>query len=379
MATIDVAARTPASEGRSADAAIGGEELAELMREVLADRIFGTAGQLYVEAGGVVVVDGGWGDCGGWVVDADSVHPAFCATKPVLALAVGHAVDRGLLDLDARVADLAPVVGVASGVTVRHVLAHRAGLRHPSAPDWSIASEERRHLLLPSVPPAPTAAYSEIRGWQVLTEVLEAVGAGSTEALVTDTIVDPLDLGGLCVTASSALGALADGRVRVPVGGLPVEVVPMLSEQLPIRVREASPIFGGLISMGSLGRLYSAVKAALGGIPTAGVPAPETLRDLVVPIAEAAWDPVLRRCAGFGGGFMVGMADHRISDRASIRAVGHTAGLANCVGFCDPEEDLAVALYLNGSALSQDDIETMRLAILDRIVAMCGRRGATGG
>jgi hypothetical protein len=54
--------------------------------------------------------------------------------------------------------------------------------------------------------------------------------------------------------------------------------------------------------------------------------------------------------------------------------VGHAAGLANSVAFCDPQRDLAVALYLNGSALVPDDIETMRLSLLDRIVRLVDDR-----
>jgi CubicO group peptidase (beta-lactamase class C family) len=351
-------------------ATVGHDRLHALVPGVLEDHLFGTAGQLYVEAGGSVLVDGAWGDCGGWPVDVASVHPAYCATKPVLALAVGQAVDRGLLGLDDRISDLAPVTGLSPEVTLRQVLAHRAGLQEPSAPAWSICPPDQRQALVPVDPPPARAVYSEIRGWQVLAEVLQAVGAGPADTVVGATVLGPLALEGIHVTAASALGALHQGRVRVPVGGLPFEVIPMLSELLPVRVGEASPVFGGLTSASGLGRLYSAVKATLQGRSVPGLPCPETLRDMVSPLGEPEWDPVLRRRCGFAGGFMVRLGDHRIADRASPAAVGHAAGMANSVGFCDPERDLAVALYLNGSALVPTDIETVRLSLLDQIVTI---------
>jgi CubicO group peptidase (beta-lactamase class C family) len=345
-----------------------------LVPEVIGERLFGTAGQLYVEAGGTVLVDGGWGDCGGTPVDAASVHPAFCVTKPVLALAVGHAVDRGRLGLDDRVTDRAPVVGVDPTVTVRQVLAHRAGLREPSAAAWWFTPPEQRPALLPTDPPSPRSVYSEMRAWQVLDEVLQAVGAGPAQEAAVGGVLEPIGVDGILLDPARALAALERGQVRVPVGGLPLRVVPLLAELLPARVGQASPVFSGLVSMSGLGRLYSAVKTVLRGRPVVGLPTPETLRDMVRPLGPPEWDPVLRRACGFAGGFMVGLGDHRISDRASPGAVGHTAGLANSVAFCDPERDLAVALYLNGSALVPDDIETMRLSLLDRIVRLVDDR-----
>ena len=67
---------------------------------------------------------------------ADAVYPLFSMTKAFTALAVHLQAERGLLDLDAPLADVWPAYGVAGkeAITPAMVLAHRAGV--PQAPAW---------------------------------------------------------------------------------------------------------------------------------------------------------------------------------------------------------------------------------------------------
>ena len=354
------------------DAGAAAVEIDTLMRSVVEERIFATGAQLYVECGGTEVVDTAWGDGAGRTIHRDSVHSAFCATKPLMGLAVGLAADAGLLGLDDRVIDHVPRSWAAPSVTVREVLSHRAGLRRPSAAGWRMTHPDGRAALLPS-PPVPTPVYSEISGWLLLAEALRAVTGLDPGDFANAALVDPLGLGeDLLITPGRALRALDDGRVRVPIGGLPFEVIPLLSEQLANQVAETSLAFGGLTSMRGLGRLYSAVRRVLRGEPVPGLPTPGTMQALLTCCGDPAEDPVLGRSCGFAGGFMTGLADHRIATRLSREAIGQSAGLASCVGLCDPVHDLSIGLYLNGSAMTSADIERERMAIIDRVHTLLG-------
>jgi CubicO group peptidase (beta-lactamase class C family) len=342
------------------------------MRSVVEERIYATGAQLYVEHRGTEVLDGAWGDCAGRVITPDSLHSAFCATKPLMGLAVGLAADAGLLGLDDAVIDHVPHTWARPSVTVRQVLAHRAGLQKPSAAGWRMTHPDQRASLLPP-PPVPTPVYSEISGWLLLAEALRSATGLDPGEFAATRLIDRLGLGrDVLITPDRALRALEDGRVRVPIGGLPFEVVPLLSEQLANQVAETSLAFGGLTSMRGLGRLYSAVGRVLRGEPVPGLPSPGTMRALLTSCGDPAEDPVLRRRCSFAGGFMTGLADHRVATRLSPEAVGQSAGLASCVGFCDPVHDLAIALYLNGSAMTAADIEGERMAIIDRVYAVLG-------
>src|SRR5262245_51433617 len=57
-----------------------------------------------------------------------SVQPVFSCTKGFTTIAALHLADSGVLDLDARVGRYWPELRAAAGLTVRELLAHRAGL-----------------------------------------------------------------------------------------------------------------------------------------------------------------------------------------------------------------------------------------------------------
>jgi CubicO group peptidase (beta-lactamase class C family) len=108
------------------------------------------------------------------------VFPIFSTSKAITALAVQLAAERGLLELDAPIADYWPEYGTHGkhAITLRHVLAHRAGV--PQMPpevtpellgDWDWVTT-RLAELQPMFPPGTTNAYHSMSfGW-LLGEVL---------------------------------------------------------------------------------------------------------------------------------------------------------------------------------------------------------------
>ncbi|HEX6246956.1 MAG TPA: serine hydrolase domain-containing protein [Nocardioidaceae bacterium] len=97
--------------------------------QVLADQP-GTGASLAVWHGGGWVVDlwGGWADAHHTVPwRRDSIVMPYSVTKPFAAVCVLLLADRGRVDLDEPLASYWPGLDAATA-TVRHVLAHRAGL-----------------------------------------------------------------------------------------------------------------------------------------------------------------------------------------------------------------------------------------------------------
>ncbi|MEX0654697.1 MAG: serine hydrolase domain-containing protein, partial [Phycisphaeraceae bacterium] len=99
--------------------------------------------QLYVSQRGQAVADFAVGEARlGVPLTPDHLTLWMSSTKAVTSVAVAQQLERGALDLDARVADYLPdfAQGGKENITLRHVLTHTGGFRptpfeHPED-DW---------------------------------------------------------------------------------------------------------------------------------------------------------------------------------------------------------------------------------------------------
>jgi CubicO group peptidase (beta-lactamase class C family) len=337
----------------------------------LVDRqVFCTGAQLYVEGPGGLSVNEAFGECAGRPVRVDSLHSAFCLTKPLLPLAIAWLVDDGLVSFDDEVgqhADLRPVCEART--TLRQLLSHGAGLGRPTASEWRMTAVDARMDLLASYPTsADKHAYSELAAGFVLGRMVEVHRGCDAAAWITQRILSPLALADdVVVEPALAVEASHLGRVLVPVGGLPDEQIPLLSEQLPGQLRESAAYFGGLASMVGIGRLYGRLCSVLNGERIEGLPSPGTLAELLECRRGRNYDAILNRSCDFAGGFMVGLVDHGITRLATARAIAHSAGFTNAVGLADPEHGIALGLYLNGVVLDPDELAYARMSIVDGV------------
>ena len=141
------------------DVPLGGtvEPRFELVREVF-ERNFDTTDELgaavcvYLDGRKVVDLWGGWADAARtreW--EHDTIVTVYSATKGLTATCAHRLVDRGLLDVDERVATYWPEFAAAGkdAVTVRMLLSHQAGLpwltEHSPPPelrfDWDVMTD----------------------------------------------------------------------------------------------------------------------------------------------------------------------------------------------------------------------------------------------
>lgn len=150
---------------------------------------------------------GGWADLAGRVpVSEATTYNGFSITKTFTALAVLQLVERGKVELDGPAAAYVPDFPYSSAITVRHLLAHAAGLPNPIPLSWIHLQEEHavfdrdaffrgvfeRHSKLKGSP-NERFGYSNL-GYVLLGQLIENVSGLSYEAYVTQRILEPIGL-----------------------------------------------------------------------------------------------------------------------------------------------------------------------------------------
>ncbi len=337
--------------------------------ELVAAGAVATGAQLAIALGGRTIVDVAFGTTLDRPMRTDHLHPGFCVSKPLLGLAVGLLMDRGLITLRETIS-WPHHEGTADGVTVAQLLNHRAGLDRPTALEWRLCPDDERPALLRQAPFAPGPAYSElVAGLALESTIAERIGVPAGD-LIEREILGPLGLADdLIVTARAAEDRGVRARAAVPVAGLPDRAVPLLSERIPLTLRELRPAFGSLVTASALCRLYTGLEVVSRGRVVEGLPTPATLQELRSTARGRASDRLLERPCDFSGGFMIGLTDHGFGHLVSPEAFGFVGGIAPAVGFCDPDARVAAAFYLNGSVLEHpQEAEGVRSRIVDTII-----------
>jgi CubicO group peptidase (beta-lactamase class C family) len=321
---------------------------------------------------GRLVVDlwAGWADGArtrAWT--ADTLVDVFSAGKAMAALVLLRSIEGGLVDVDAPVMRYWPAFGAAGkeGVTVRHVLAHRAGLPAIRQPlpagamyDWdrmtgALAAEA------PWWPPGGTHGYHVTTfGWLV-GELVRRVAGESIGTRFRREIAGPLAADfSFGVAARDAdrvaeyvfggeprleLGAAGDGDAALLVRhayGNPPGVSGLGTVNTPAWRAAEMPSTNGHASARGLARVYAAL--AVGGtLDGVHVVADETLAAATAE-ASAGVDAVLGRPSRFGLGFQLTQPERPLG--TSPRAFGHF-GAGGSVGFADPDARLAFGYTMN--------------------------------
>ena len=340
-----------------------------LLGELADEGIFATGGQLAVTVNGDSVVNVGVGRAGcGAEMTADVLHNVYCIVKPMTYLLLGYALESGGFGPDDSLDQIVDLPAwVPEGLTYRVLAAHEADLAEPSAFVWRSTPVEQRQELLSQMSGNLGAGYSEITGGLVAEHILEELCGQPSSYYCARELLEPLGLSGeILIDPESAMAARS--RIRVPAIGLPVDPLPMLTEFLPSRIREARLAMGAYATMGGVARLYHAVGEAVAGNAQPGLPSPALLADLLDDGRPLRHDPVLLRPAKWAAGLMADFDLQGVTNAAGPGTVGHTAGLANSVAFHDPSRRASLALYLNGVGIEDDDHIVPRQQLLDKVL-----------
>lgn len=351
----------------------------------------GAPAQLCVIHDGNVVLDRSY-RC-----EPDALFWIFSAGKPYTAMLVHLLAERGVLSLDDPVARWWPEFAQhgKGGITIRHVLQHRAGL--PTAgsflgdalaiADWdrSVRRIERAH---PRWPAGEVPAYEILTFGFILGELVRRVTGVPVAELLRREILDPLGAGDTYLgLPDAAWPRHVPLRIRGPLG-MPAQVV--LNRR---RTRQAViPSAGISTTARDLAAFYDMLlnDGQVRTAPTPGDPAAGTGTVILQPETVAAARLAtshgeVDRFAGFAmrwsQGFQLGGDGSPADARGSLgrldrpRAFGHN-GSSCCIGWADPDSGVVLAYVSNrfdGRRAGADH----QLALADAVLEACGPAGDT--
>lgn len=310
----------------------------------------------------------------------DTPFAVFSAGKPVVALAVAICEDRGLLDVDAPIAELVPGFGAhgKQTLTTRDVLTHRAGLvmeEFAAQPaqweDW----EAVRRAVVDAKPAFPrgTLAYSPLGfGWTLAVVVEHATGA-PFHGFVAREIAAPLELPAL---RFGAAGRDPEGFATaywlaqrpVLVAGRDVGADFEQLHNSASFLRSLVPGAGLVCDAATLAAFYDALLR--GGVARSGrrIVSQDVLARYLRR-ERLGFDRSNRVPLAVGRGFLLGTPFPSVYGACGTsRCFGHAGAFAT-VAFADPERELAAAIVTNGNGTRRD--------LLRRFMPLCGAlRGA---
>lgn len=334
---------------------------------------------VHITVDGEAVVDlwGGMADAAtGRPWDADTLAVVYSCTKGIAALAAHMLVDRGLLDLEGRVADYWPEYGCAGKehTTVRMLLDHSAGVPavHADVQPGDMYDADIMATYLaqqrPWWQPGTRNGYHLVTfGWTI-GEVVRRVSGLTLGQFIAKEIAEPLD-------ADFYLGLPAELETRVA----PISVwQPGPDHVLTpyMRAMQTQPDSVQAVAMGNVTaagidantrEFHAAELGGMGGVATArglaSMYTPLALGgglisgDAIVRMSQTAVatseDALLLIPTRFGLGFMTSMDNRRRGPRANGSSVvlGPTAfghvGMGGSLGFADPAERLSFSYVMN--------------------------------
>ncbi|TWS19801.1 beta-lactamase family protein [Tsukamurella asaccharolytica] len=326
-------------------------------------------------------------------VTVDTPFCTYSTAKGVAVTVLHRLIERGDLDLEARVADYMPEF-TSDGkdrVTVRHVLTHSAGIPINTGPRPDLTrsedSEYTRAMLAgikPVYSPGRLHFYHALTWGPLVRElVLAATGRTIREIAGTEILeplgfrwtnfgVAPQDLPavGLSYATGKPAPPAVEAAFRKVVGGTMQQIVPMSnSPQFLTGIVPSS----NLVSTAQELSRFAEILRRGGELDGVRVLEPETLAaatrqarrlrpDFATGGAPLRW----------GTGYMLGSERFGPFGRHAPAAFGHT-GLTEIAMWADPERDLAAAVVSSGKPGSHPEAKRYP-ALLDAITAAFPRR-----
>ncbi|GAA6195158.1 serine hydrolase domain-containing protein [Pseudophaeobacter arcticus] len=303
----------------------------------------------------------------------DTLSVVFSATKPATALCIHLLAQRGVIALDAPVADYWPAFAShgKDGISVDMVLDHSAGvpaLTEPLKPDcltdhaYMAQALEQAH---PMFVPGTRTAYHPVTGGFILAEIIRRTDGRTLGQFFAEEIAAPLGIEFWLGLPEDQDHRVAPIRHFVPQkGGAPTAFGMALRDKtspqalfffnhgdwmakgVNTRAGRAAEIgaASGITNARGLARLHGAMR------PEGRLGLTQDTCDRFTRTTSATHcDGMLLQPTRFGGGFMHRMDNRSSADRPTRgdsflipdQAFGHV-GAGGSFAFCDPSRDLAI-------------------------------------
>jgi len=291
----------------------------------------------------------------------------YSASKAITATVVHVLAERGLVDIEAPVAEYIPEFAQhgKGGITVGHVLAHRAGV--PNLPRTALdldLLDDQAHILevmtsaKPRSRPGKRLAYHAISGGFILAEVVRRVTGKGIRDVLAEEILDPLGFRwtnyGVAPEDVSKVGL---AYVTGPPVGPPISTMLTRALGLPVAevvARSNDPRFlTGVIPSASivttaneLSRFFELLRCE-GELDGVRVLQPATLARALAEQSYLELDLTLGFPTRFSYGYMLGSELISVFGPDTWQAFGHL-GFVNILCWADPERALSCALITSG-------------------------------
>lgn len=295
----------------------------------------------------------------------------YSGSKAMTAVLVHRLVEDGLIDLDAPVTTWIPAFGQRGkgGITVRHLLTHRAGIsRVPMklGDDVDRMLDHDTMLARLCASPADTRpgasqAYHAVTAGFVLGEVAQRAAEKPLRELLATMLAEPL--GAWSLTYGYPDASLHTPARSASTGPLNIPGIShLVDELLGTPAALITPTMEGSVGRRALvpaGNIYASAEEAgrfmqllLDGGSWDGhrVLRPETVAAAVAPAGRLVIDGSFPAPIRFTAGFMLGEVGVSLFGWQAPRAFGHL-GFTNILLWADPEREISVALCTTGKAV----------------------------
>ena len=303
-------------------------------------------------------------------VSLDTPFSIFSASKAVAAMVIHKLDEQGVLHLEDRVCDFVPGFDRhgKAGITIRHVLGHRAGIPGlpPDSMDLDVLEQPERLAEIlrdtrPQSPPGHRLAYHPLSGGFVLGEVVRGATGRDIRQVLSEEICVPLGFHWMRfgVEPEDANAVARNALTGLP---LPPPLSAMFRRILGCRHEEAVEMSNdrrfltSVIPAGNLitnaDELCALYQCLLEGGQLAGTRVFEatTVRHATAEQSAGEIDATLLLPARYSLGFQLGSQGLSPFGYDTPRAFGHV-GFSNTFSWADPERDIAVALLTSGKPI----------------------------
>ena len=338
----------------------------------------GVAAQVHAGAQLALVHRGELVECGVGLARPDrQIRPEsillwMSSTKPLMSVAIGQLVERGLVDFDDPVAKHLPEFAAngKEGITLRHLLTHTAGIPNAhkqwSRESWDeIVAKICAAALEPGFAIGVDCEYHVASAWYVLGEIVRRRDGRTYGDYVRQAIFAPLGSADFWVGMSAADYDAHKARIAHPYDALqgppakPISFWAWSGSQESLAI--CRPGGSGWGSARALALFYDALLR--GGAPLLRSDTLQSLTTCALPgVQDRAFGPLNRALGFVRDSKYYGSISAWYGPRCSPNAYGH-AGFACSVAFADPGYDLALALAFNGFARAEEHHQRSQAAL----------------
>jgi CubicO group peptidase (beta-lactamase class C family) len=294
----------------------------------------------------------------------------YSASKAVTAMIIHLLDERRLLHIGDRVSEYIPEYAQKGkeGITIAHVLAHRAGVASMPKEALDLDRISDREFMTrviceakPAVRPGKILAYHAISGGFILGEIVQRVTGKSVREVLAEEILDPIGFRwGNYGVRPEDVDAVAPSYVTGPPLLPPLSnlVTRVLSAPLDEVVENSNdprfltaviPSANVVTSANELSRFFEIFRAG-GELDGVRVMSERTIRRALTEQSHLEIDFSLIFPTRFSYGLMLGANYVSLYGRDTDLAFGHL-GLINIMGWADPERAISVGLITTGKAI----------------------------